>query len=172
MMLMVRLCPAQQHIRIENAHLGAITVNALPADRLIRERRCVGKTDDRLAPASRAFRRRHQRRSARRKLSSKEALNIYRQPLRLCLGEQTRFDRGGSSIVNFIGLSLTNGLDPSNSSWIMALVFCVPDPPRRATITYRRPNNSVVAYMLVDLMVAVLTKEGVLYAELPVQLHR
>jgi hypothetical protein len=24
----------------------------------------------------------------------------------------------------------------------MALVFCVPDPPRRATITYRRPNNS------------------------------
>jgi len=52
-MLVAGLRPAQQHIRIdENIHLYAITVNALPADRLVGERRCMGKTDDRLAPSS------------------------------------------------------------------------------------------------------------------------
>jgi type I restriction-modification system DNA methylase subunit len=77
-------------------HLCAITVNALPADGLIRERLRMGKTDDGLAPGSCAFRRRHERRSFRRKLCAKEALNIDRQwqPLRFCLGEQTRFNLG------------------------------------------------------------------------------
>jgi hypothetical protein len=96
-MPVIGLRPAQQHIRIdENTHLCAITVNALPADRLIREGRCVGKTDDRLAPGSRAFRRRHEGGCASRKLCLKEALNVdrQRQALRLCLGEQARFDFG------------------------------------------------------------------------------